>query len=128
MLCLLAACGTDSAAAPPDGAPGGCAGGGGGVSFHQDVTPIIDHCGAELCHGGLGQSWPYSTLVGAHSTECPDQRLLIVPGDPSHSYFLHKLQGQDMCSGERMPKGETPLSASDLATITAWICEGAPDN
>jgi mono/diheme cytochrome c family protein len=52
------------------------------------------------------------------------------PGSPEKSYLYHKITGtQDEVggSGERMPKGGQ-LSDAEIATIRAWIAEGALDN
>ena len=55
-------------------------------------------------------------------------RVIVVASDSAHSYLLDKLAGTDMCTGVRMPKGETPLSDAEIATITTWIAQGALDN
>ena len=89
--------------------------------------PLIGHCGGELCHGGIGQSWPYAAIVGKPASECMPQRMLVAPGDPENSYLVQKLEGTHMCMGEKMPKGGT-ITTAQLQTITDWICNGAPNN
>jgi hypothetical protein len=98
------------------------------VSFQHDVVPLIGHCGSEQCHGGLGTSWPYDSLVGVASTQCTDGRELVVPGDPANSYLLQKLDGKHMCMGVRMPRFGQPLTTAQTDTIATWICQGAPNN
>ena len=56
----------------------------------------------------------------------------VVPGDPSASFLYLKLIGDSECvsvggksAGERMPKGDAPLSAAQIATIEKWIKAGA---
>lgn len=121
LFAALAACG-DPAPATPD-APTTP------VSFTNDVHPLINHCGSEMCHGGLATgSWAYDAVVGQDSTECDDHRPLVVAGDPDHSYFVAKLEGHDMCNGERMPKGQGPLPDAEIAIIRAWIAQGAVDD
>lgn len=132
-LALAAACGTDSAPAGPGpdaaGADAATTCGTTPVSFQHDVVPLIGGCGGEMCHGGLGgASWPYAALVGQPSTECDDQRLLVAPGDPAHSYLVQKLTGEGMCTGERMPRLGPPLTAAQVQTIADWICQGAANN
>lgn len=101
------------------------------VSFRSDVAPLINHCGAEGCHGGIvGQSatWPYNQLVNVAATECSDSRMIVKPGDPANSYLIQKLVGVNMCSGVRMPRLGTPLSDTDVKKIEDWICQGAANN
>jgi hypothetical protein len=54
--------------------------------------------------------------------------VIVKPGDPSASYLVDKLLGVDLCSGARMPPQGTPLSDASMATIAAWICQGAANN
>jgi len=134
---LLAACGTSASTGGDDG-PGGpgpdgnvtvaCDSHAGTLSFKTDVVPIVGHCGSELCHGGLGTSWPYSSLVNVATTECDDHRLLVKPGDPMNSYLIQKLDNIAICMGDRMPKLGEPLPAATLQTLVDWICQGAANN
>jgi len=121
---VLVACATHSTPSPDAGGSGSCPTT--AVSFQHDVVPLIGHCGGELCHGGIGTSWPYASLVNQPATQC--DRELVKPGDPSNSYLVQKLDGVDMCSGARMPKLGTPLTPDQMATITTWICQGASNN
>jgi hypothetical protein len=98
------------------------------VSFQHDVQPLIGRCGGEMCHGGLGGSWPYQSLVSVKTTECADGRVYVKPGDPANSYLIQKLEGSHMCMGVRMPKQGMPLSASQIQTLETWICQGAANN
>ena len=118
---MLVACTSDG------GGPTPTCGDGHNVSYKNDIVPLIGHCGAELCHGGIGQSWPYAAIVSKPASECTDHRLLVAPGDPDSSYLLQKLEGVHMCAGEKMPKGGT-MTTAELQTITDWICNGAPNN
>jgi hypothetical protein len=101
-----------------------CAGLDGGVTYSGDIAPLLEGCTGELCHVAP----TYATLVGARSKECCGSRVLVEPGAPSASYLLNKLQGSDMCGGERMPRGGTPLSDAQISLIVRFICEGAPDD
>jgi hypothetical protein len=128
-----AACGRDSVLGPDASGAGRDASvqsqcDGRSVSFQHDVVPLIGHCGGEECHGGLGMSWPYASLVNKMTMQCGDGRVFVKPGDPANSYLLQKLEGTHLCTGARMPKLGMPLSAADLQTIADWICEGAPNN
>ena len=124
---LLGCSGTNGSA--PDASPDGSScSGAPQVSFKTDVVRLIGHCGGEVCHGGVGASWPYAALVNKPTTQCEDGRLLVKPGDPTNSYLMQKLEGTHMCLGTQMPRGSGQLAAADLATIRAWICNGAPNN
>jgi hypothetical protein len=100
------------------------------ISFKTDVVPLIGHCSlGDGCHGvGRLMTWPYQALVNVPAADCTDQRVIVKPGDPSASYLVEKLLGVGMCAGLRMPLRGTPLSETDMATIEAWICQGAPNN
>lgn len=75
----------------------------------------------------LGAGKSYADLVNVAASECAAGRMRVVPGDPANSYLVQKLEGVSLCSGTQMPKtGSIP--ASDITTIKAWICNGAPNN
>src|SRR5262249_4788778 len=104
-LALLAACG-GTTHGRDDGSPGPdgsvtiqCSGRTTPVSYQTDVVPLVGHCGGEICHGGLGPSWPYTQLVNVVTPDCSDQRMIVKPGDPANSYLIQKLDGVDMCKG-----------------------------
>lgn len=109
--------------------------GGASVSFVADVAPLLEAgCAERGCHGGampkegldLRAMASFEDLVGVLATQCDDGRLLVDPGAPERSYLMQKLLGTDMCSGSLMPKGSMPFTASELATVSSWICSGAP--
>ena len=135
LLIALAACGGSDRAAPDASVPPADAmhidcPASGPVSFKTDVVPLIGHCTTgDGCHGvGRLMTWPYQALVNVAATDCSDQRVIVKPGDPSASYLVDKLLGVDLCSGARMPLKGTPLSYASMATIEAWICQGAANN
>lgn len=108
------------------------------VSLSAQIQPIFDQ-NCVVCHakgaesGGLNltKRKVYKSLVGVKSSEAPLNR--VEPGDPGKSYLIHKLDGSFRSvggSGDPMPKMDIPhpLAASDIALITQWIAEGAPNN
>jgi hypothetical protein len=128
---------------------GGVAGGGGGRggnggSRYAALQAIFD-AKCVLCHDPahpriaevqtyvempLVASVSYDALVNqaAHET-CGGVR--VKPGDPEHSYLYRKVADSQPCDGERMPhRGMVltvmPLPDADIATIRAWIADGAP--
>ena len=92
-------------------------------SFTRDIVPLFNSCAGEVCHsfaaGAIEQQ------VGVASIECCGERQMIEPGHPERSYVLQKLRGENLCGGLRMPLEQLPFSASDLQTISDWICQGA---
>jgi hypothetical protein len=114
--------GSSPRAPAPDAAPA-CTPPASAVSYQRDVSPLVSDCAGEICHG----AWKYSELVLRPSTECCTL-YLVLPGDPSNSYLVHKLEGRDLCWGDPMPLDHAPLSPASIRLVTDWICEGAPDN
>jgi len=99
------------------------------VSFTADVQPILESkCSGEVCHD---YSWAapdgYSAMVRKRAPECCDGRSIVSPGNPQDSYLVQKLRGVSICSGVVMPAAGT-ISATEIGTIEAWVCEGAPNN
>jgi hypothetical protein len=71
----------------------------------------------------------HATLVGVKATETALNR--VEPGKPDESYLVHKLEGTHVAAGgtgDRMPTGGAPLSIEQIATIRAWIEQGAQNN
>lgn len=102
---------------------------GGALSFEADVYPIImANCGCHVA-GGSGMlmmpnaATAYDNLVDVPSAGDPNF-IRIAPGDSANSYVLKKLTGTQTV-GSSMPFGGGMLPAQDIATITAWIDEGA---
>jgi len=72
----------------------------------------------------------YSTFAAFTSAMgAPGGLPYIVPGstDPTKSSFLCSVDQTGTC-GALMPLGLTPLTPTDLSTITTWIQCGTPDN
>lgn len=129
------------------------------VSFVMDVAPIFqNNCtsGGFNCHG-TSQNLPYLgsadggadpanmlvSIVDVPSPEDPAMKL-VAPGDPQHSYLMHKLDW-DQCTlladcttnnfaylnprcGNDMPNGAAMLPLALRDTIRAWIRQGANNN
>jgi cytochrome c553 len=116
-----------AATAPPPGAAPEVAAaappGPGDVAFSSDVAPILlDQCGN--CHGedgaeaNLRMTSLESLLNGGRSGPA------VSPGKGKESLLVRKLRGVDI-EGQRMPLGKPPLAADQIATISAWIDQGA---
>ena len=90
------------------------------VDFQRDVQPILrDHC--YDCHG------PEQQMSGLRFDRRADAmrggtQSVIGPGNADGSKLYHRLVGTSM--GTRMPPSR-PLGADDIATLKAWIDQGA---
>jgi hypothetical protein len=128
------AAGRGSAGAKATGGMPGVAGSTGTVTstFSAVASIIQQHCGASGCHGGArnprltNNSNLYKTLTSTTVEECASNHL-VTPSDPTNSALLMLPNWE--CDDFVMPEGcvDMPcLSATELATITAWIQAGAP--
>ncbi|MEZ4449411.1 MAG: hypothetical protein R3B09_08025 [Nannocystaceae bacterium] len=124
-----------SACAPGTMCVGGQCACGEAVSFTVDVQPIFSaRCTGAGCHGkpmpaaglDLGAGLSYADLVGVASSECAN-RLRVAPSQPDASYLIDKVKGINLCTGTKMPKVGS-LTAEEVATLEAWVCNGAPSN
>jgi uncharacterized protein (TIGR03118 family) len=86
------------------------------------------------CHTGVGGALPgsmnltsagasFTALVNVASLEVPALKR-VLPGDPTNSYIVHKLQGTQTV-GAQMPFGGPFLSQPTIDTLKAWITAGA---
>jgi mono/diheme cytochrome c family protein len=101
---------------------GGAAQGVGGISFKNDVLPILaEKCG--ICHGSMG-GWDASDYQSV--MESGDNGPVVNPGDPEGSLLGQKLLGTQTIGGEMPPGGQLPQD--EVKTILDWISAGAQDN
>jgi mono/diheme cytochrome c family protein len=90
------------------------------VDFDRDVKPIFaKHCVS--CHG------PEKSKNGLRLDRKADAASALVPGKPADSLLFQLVTGQDK-DRPMPPKG--PLSTAEIATLKAWIEQGAkwPDD
>jgi hypothetical protein len=106
------------------------------VSFSAAVQPILTaSCATNGCHRGmmpqagmdLSAGKSYQAMVDVTAEQCNDGRKRVLPGQPSESYIMDKIQNVDLCFGTKMPKLSS-LPAPDVEIISSWICAGAPNN
>lgn len=91
--------------------------------FRQNIQPILaNHC--YDCHsagtraaGGLQLDSRASIVKGG------DLGPAIVPGNPDGSLLIQRVSSTD--TTKRMPFGDDPLSAKDIADLKKWIASGA---
>ena len=142
----LAGSGGASGGGVAGGATGGTAGGpsagagGSATGTMAEVQAIFDdRC--TNCHDATKHGLPSYpdlplTAGAAHDALVNQPGLegcgpLVKPGDPDHSYLLHKVSDATPCSGQRMPRPfevgpSVPLTDAQIATIRGWIAAGAP--
>lgn len=124
--------------APPDVGP---------IVTRAEVDDIIKlSCAFSSCHGtrpGSGKlflpapgtgNWVVEVVNVASTAHKTMKR--VVPGDPSNSFFVHKLTN-GLCAlandctlpncGDRMPQASDPLPADDLNKIVEWVRQGASE-
>ena len=92
----------------------------------RDIVPLFNSCAGEVCHSFAAGA--IARQVDVPSVECCGKRLMIEPGHPERSYVLQKLRGSDLCGGDPMPLDQARFNATDLQTISDWICQGAGTN
>lgn len=103
------------------------------VSFKTDIVPLLkSRCvmchlpGAEQAGLALHPKGGYANLIEVKSTQSP--LLRVAPGKPDDSYLYRKITGthsQVGGSGERMPFGESSLTADEVERVRRWIEGGA---
>ena len=96
------------------------------TDFNRDIRPLFArHCTA--CHGGVKAAGSISLVYRERAlADGKSGRRTIVPGDPDASELIRRVESGD--PDERMPQPEhgPALSAEEVATLRAWIREGAP--
>lgn len=107
----------------------------------ESVQAIIARsCAFSSCHGAarahprLAADLAYEALTTGRSMQDPSLRL-VMPGDPSQSWIMHKLDGtmssRPICSdatrpcGTSMPQSSELLPAAERELIRTWIRLGA---
>ena len=93
-----------------------------------DVQPILTRsCGGAGCHineqtSGVDLS-SYESLVASVGDQYGGP--VVIPGNPDDSPLIDKIQSDLPRFGLRMPRVGDPLDAADIATLRAWIRDGA---
>ncbi|MFN4136780.1 MAG: hypothetical protein ACK4G2_14095 [Novosphingobium sp.] len=107
---------------------------GASVSYAVDIVPLLESQCA-TCHltgeeaGGMALvgDMAIASLVGQPADEAPGL-MRVMAGDPDRSYLVMKLEGTHIANGgagAQMPFGAPPLTAAEIATVRAWIAQGA---
>lgn len=138
ILLLVPACGKTHRPVVTGGAGTGGVAAPAGISWTQDVWPIlIVRC--QACHtsGSGAQQVPDMVMTDASTTYtawvriqalCNPNLFRVLPGDSGLSFVFDKVSQQAPLCGQRMPLQGPPLDAVEEATIRDWIDEGALRN
>jgi hypothetical protein len=98
-------------------------GAGASVDFSHEVVPVLrKHC-AE-CHAGDKRKGSLSMNTRATLMEGGENGVVLVPGDASKSKLIAAVLSTD--SDVRMPPKGERLSPAEVATLRAWVEQGAP--
>ena len=128
---MTAACGSSSSS-PTTPTPSG-------PSFATQIQAQILTPACSSCHTDDGRnpssqlnlkstSVSYAQLVGIASVGKAGA-VRVIPGNPSGSYLVQKLEGAADIVGLRMPRNGPPyLTDAQVALIRLWIQNGAPNN
>ncbi|WP_395736766.1 PSD1 and planctomycete cytochrome C domain-containing protein [Prosthecobacter sp.] len=89
------------------------------VMFEKDVRPILKtHC--FQCHGEDGEmKGGLDVRLARFILKGGKDGPVIVPGKVAESHLL------DLVKKGEMPKGKTKLKDQDIATLEAWVAQGA---
>ena len=125
VLIVLAGCnaapGPEQQAAP-SGESTAAASGAKTISFAADVKPILDkHCAD--CHLGGGSKGGYNLDTHENAIASGRNGARIVPGNSAGSNLILRV-AHDPSVKKMPPKGEA-LTADEVATLKAWVDQGA---
>jgi hypothetical protein len=108
------------------------------ASIQQEIFEKTDLAGRNACvscHSPSNRFPPeglvlsgdvHARIVNVPSRQQPGL-MLVRPGDPDHSYLIHKMEGREGISGRKMPfSGPPHLTPGQILVVRRWIETGAP--
>jgi mono/diheme cytochrome c family protein len=93
----------------------------GGVSFQNDIAPILDRS-CIRCHGGTRREEGLDMRSYAAMMSGSDNGLVILPGDANGSLLITQV-----VEGE-MPRRAPKLAVEQIQLLVDWVNQGALDN
>jgi hypothetical protein len=95
------------------------------VDYARDIKPLLSKK-CQACHGPLKQEAGLRLDAGSLVHKGSDEGPVIVPQNGAESRLIAKVSASD--PADRMPpEGEgEPLTAEQIALLSAWIDDGAP--
>jgi hypothetical protein len=111
------------------------------ASVQKEIFESTDAAGRVACvnchtntgrnpSGGmnLNHDVAYDQIVNVPSARKPGA-IRVIPGDPEHSYLVHKIEGLSDIVGIRMPFSGPPyLTDGQILILKRWIANGAARN
>ena len=92
------------------------------IDYATQVKPILQkRCYA--CHGALKHEAELRLDTAALMIKGGDSGAAIKPGDAAASLLVERISAGD--PSDRMPAEGDPLTAEQIATLHAWIAQGA---
>lgn len=104
----------------------GCGGGGKAPTYQTDIKPLLE-AKCVSCHVPGGEGYEKTGLrLDSHEAIMKGTKFgaVVVPGS-SISSTLYRLVSGQADPSIRMPHGQAALPDADVATIAAWIDQGA---
>jgi hypothetical protein len=103
-----------------------------------ETTDVAGRQACVNCHTNIGKTpsgglnlvhdVAYDQIVNVAS-RAKAGAIRVIPGDPDHSYLVHKLEGSSDIVGRRMPFSGPPfLTDGQILILRRWIALGAPRN
>ena len=106
------------------------------IGFSKEVQPIFTSKCIQ-CHSGGGSGLPssmeltekssFNAIVNAKSVQKPELTR-VTPSNSANSLIYLKVSSDTPPVGSRMPLGGPALSEAEIATLKAWIDQGAQNN
>lgn len=97
-------------------------------TFSNVLHIFEDNCAS--CHVGSRTSGvrldSYDSVIGSVGEQYGEE--VVQPGNAAGSPLVDKIESSNPEHGERMPQGQSPLSADQIALIKEWINDGAENN
>ena len=95
------------------------------VSYNAEIRPILARC--LPCHGPDGNAREAGLALHTRDDATASRRrgAAVVPGDPDSSSLMARVISTDPDLRMPPPGHGKPLSADEVATLKAWISEGA---
>lgn len=92
-----------------------------GISFANDVLPIIESCCVN-CHGGDRIEAELLMRTYDEIMAGSENGPVVIPGDVEGSLLV------ELVANKEMPKRGPKLTPPQVQIITDWVASGAPNN
>ena len=104
------------------------------VKLNQPVAPLTQHSIIPImlrhctpCHGFTRQEAALDLRTRASMVKGGKSGPALVPGDPSKSLMVQKIESREMPPKDLFLSGVTPLVPAETEKLKQWIAQGAPE-